>query len=106
VREEGEVSTVGELGSLLGVLPELELGTASVELHRGDTLILYTDGVTDVPPPDDLDADTLALLVRRAAEGATSAEVVADRLGRSLHELLPVARRNDDVAIVVARVAT
>ena len=33
VREDGEVSTVGELGSLLGVLPELELGTASVELQ-------------------------------------------------------------------------
>ena len=100
------MSTVGELGSLLGVLPELELGTASVELRPGDTLILYTDGVTDVPPPDDLDPDTLALLVRQAATGAASAEIVADRLGRSLHELLPVARRNDDVAIVVARVAT
>ena len=62
--------------------------------------------MTDVPPPGDLDADALAVLVRRAAEGAASAEVVADRLGRSLHELLPVARRNDDVAIVVARVAT
>jgi hypothetical protein len=60
--------------------------------------------VTDVPPPHDVDAETLAMLVRRAAEGATSAEDVADRLGRSLHELLPVARRNDDVAIVVARV--
>lgn len=106
VREDGGVSTVGELGSLLGVLPELELSTTSVELRPGDTLILYTDGVTDVPPPNDLDADTLDLLVRRAAEGAASAEIVADRLGRSLHELLPVARRNDDVAIVVARVAT
>ncbi len=105
-RADGAVSTVGELGSLLGVLPELELGTASVELRPGDTLILYTDGVTDVPPPDDLDPDTLALLVRQAATGAASAEIVADRLGRSLHELLPVARRNDDVAIVVARVAT
>jgi PAS domain S-box-containing protein len=104
VREDGEVSTVGQLGSLLGVLPKLELGTASVELRTGDTLVLYTDGVTDVPPPDDLDAGTLALMVRRAADGAASAEVVADRLGRSLHELLPVARRNDDVAIVVARV--
>ncbi len=104
VRKDGEVSTIGELGSLLGVLPNLELVTASVELTAGDTLILYTDGVTDVPPPHDVDAETLAMLVRRAAEGATSAEDVADRLGRSLHELLPVARRNDDVAIVVARV--
>ena len=100
------MSTVGELGSLLGLLPELKLGTASVALRPGDTSILYTDGVTDVPPPNDLDADRLNLLVQRAAEGAASAEIVADRLGRFLHELLPVARRNDDVAIVVARVAT
>ena len=106
VREDGEVTTVGQPGSLLGVLPKLELGTSSVALCPGDTLVLYTDGVTDVPPPDDLDEVTLATLVRRAADGATSAEVVADRLGRSLHELLPVARRNDDVAIVVIRVAT
>jgi PAS domain S-box-containing protein len=98
------VRSDGEVGSLLGVLPALQLHTASVALGPGDTLVFYTDGVTDVPPPHDLDPDTFATMVGQAADGATSAELVADRLGRSLHEVLPVAERNDDVAIVVVRI--
>jgi serine phosphatase RsbU (regulator of sigma subunit) len=67
-------------------------------------LVLYTDGVTDVPPPHDLDLDVLVPIVRDAAAGAASAEVVADRLGAVIHEQLPLSRRNDDVALVVVRV--
>jgi PAS domain S-box-containing protein len=104
VRSDGTVSTVGALGSLLGVLGELDLTTGTAELEPGDTLILYTDGVTDVPPPHDLDLDVLVPIVRDAAAGAASAEVVADRLGAVIHEQLPLSRRNDDVALVVVRV--
>jgi hypothetical protein len=73
-RADGEVSTVGELGSLLGVLPELELGTASVELRPGDTLIFYTDGDAQY------DAKEAAGLV--AAVTATTDIVQGYKIGR------------------------
>jgi PAS domain S-box-containing protein len=44
---DGEVSLVGEHGTLLGVLDPIEVGLTQVELDPGDTLLLYTDGLPD-----------------------------------------------------------
>jgi PAS domain S-box-containing protein len=43
----GEVSLVGEHGTLLGVLDPIDVGLTSVEIGPGDTLLLYTDGLPD-----------------------------------------------------------
>ncbi|MDQ4005544.1 MAG: SpoIIE family protein phosphatase, partial [Actinomycetota bacterium] len=47
VREGGEVETVGKSGTLLGVLDDPQVADHSVQLARGDTLVLFTDGVMD-----------------------------------------------------------
>ncbi len=44
---DGEVSLVGEHGTLLGVLDPIDVGLTRVELEPGDTLLLYTDGLPD-----------------------------------------------------------
>ncbi|HEY0932975.1 MAG TPA: PP2C family protein-serine/threonine phosphatase, partial [Trebonia sp.] len=43
----GPARLVGEPGSLLGVLPALDLPASVVDLGAGDRLLLYTDGVTE-----------------------------------------------------------
>jgi hypothetical protein len=48
VRADGRVEPVGRLGTLLGTDIEPELTDVTVELGRGDVLVLYTDGVTEV----------------------------------------------------------
>ena len=47
VRASGGVETLGEPGSLLGVFPDPTLHDADSSLGPGDTLVLYTDGITD-----------------------------------------------------------
>jgi len=47
LRADGSVLEVGEPGSLAGVLEEPDLTDVSLDLHPGDTLVLYTDGVTE-----------------------------------------------------------
>lgn len=46
-RADGKVSELRADGSLLGVLPRVEVATLDVTLAGGDTLIFYTDGVTE-----------------------------------------------------------
>jgi PAS domain S-box-containing protein len=52
VRPEGTVEEVGCSGRVLGVFPEAELRDTSLRLMPGDTLVLYTDGVTEARSPD------------------------------------------------------
>ena len=51
VHPDGRVEPVGRLGTLLGTDIEPQLYDVSVELGVGEVLLLYTDGVTEVPAP-------------------------------------------------------
>jgi serine phosphatase RsbU (regulator of sigma subunit) len=48
VRPDGRVTPVGRLGTLLGSDIEPLLTDVAVTLGRGEVLVLYTDGVTEV----------------------------------------------------------
>ena len=48
VHTDGSVEEVGRLGTLLGSDAEPLLADVVVELEKGDVLVLYTDGVTEV----------------------------------------------------------
>ena len=73
-------------------------------LLPGDTVVLYTDGATDVRDPDGLSVDEFQDLVAGAVIGAESAEVVADRLHERLSSIRPIEQRSDDIALLVLRV--
>jgi serine phosphatase RsbU (regulator of sigma subunit) len=103
-RAVGRAETIGSPGTLLGVYPDPVSLTVTTELAPGDTVVLYTDGITDVRPPHDLATGALEEMVERAATGADSATEVVKRLGGELSAVLPIAERNDDIAILVLKV--
>jgi serine phosphatase RsbU (regulator of sigma subunit) len=47
LRADGAVEEVGPTGQLVGLLPDARVTTVTVSLGEGDTLLLYTDGVTE-----------------------------------------------------------
>jgi PAS domain S-box-containing protein len=104
LRAGGGVELVGEPGTLLGVVADIHLRTTQLELVAGDTLVFYTDGVTEARSDSGemFGLDGLRSAVQ-ASVGCDAAEV-AERIERSLTDASPV-RPRDDIAIVVVQVS-
>jgi serine phosphatase RsbU (regulator of sigma subunit) len=90
-------------GTLLGAIAEPEIADAELVLEPGDTMLLYTDGLTEAGAPTRMlePEDVVDLLA--AARGATAAQTAEGCLDRALAGTGGVAR--DDVAVLVAQVA-
>ncbi len=100
-RASGVIERVGEYGSLLGVLDDVELSDSVVDLGPGDVLVLYTDGLEDQggPAPDLPDGDRIENLIRWAPADL-GAEDLADVL---VARLMDRGRTRDDAAVLVLR---
>ena len=96
---DGSTASLAAPGSLLGVFPEEQYTSATVDLARGDRVVLYTDGLEDA-------------LVGATGQGPSLAERLAELQGRPREEMLlqltawidenpGSARAQDDVTVVV-----
>jgi PAS domain S-box-containing protein len=103
-RADGSAVSMGTFGSLIGVFDEIVTTTTTTTLHPGDSVVLYTDGVTDVSPPYALDDDEFASLIGIASAATSTAEQLANRLHAELSSILPIEKRHDDIALLILRV--
>jgi serine phosphatase RsbU (regulator of sigma subunit) len=102
VRAAGAPDQAGGKGALLGALENTEFAPAEVRLARGDTLVLYTDGVLEAGAPERVLApEELQALLADCAGADTRA--VVQRLEREALESSGGALR-DDVAILAVTV--
>jgi serine phosphatase RsbU (regulator of sigma subunit) len=75
-RADGTVEELGELGTLLGLMPDPTLVDARAELDAGDTLLLYTDGITEARAPERVISEAeLQAAVARGPAGSAQALV-------------------------------
>ena len=100
---DGTTRPIGRPGTLLGCFPDVRLEPAREHLAPGETLVLYTDGICDLPPPHDLDEADVRDLVGRAAAGASDPDTIARRIDDQVGALLPMLERSDDVALLLIR---
>jgi serine phosphatase RsbU (regulator of sigma subunit) len=104
LRASGAVERVEIGGTLLGVLPEPALPEVDLELGVGDSLVLYTDGVTEARGADGAQFGESGLIdVLSTLTGALPGEV-ADRISAAV-DAFQAGPPSDDRAIVVARVS-
>jgi serine phosphatase RsbU (regulator of sigma subunit) len=99
-RADGEVLEIGRSGSLLGIF-EPVLFESTVDIEPGDTLVLYTDGLTDAPNDQAVPIEELIDLV--AAEGDEPVGLLADSI-RPLKQRRRPRGSSDDTALVVVRI--
>ncbi len=103
LRRDGRVDAVGAGGTLLGVIDRPVLPDAEVDLHEGDSLVLYTDGVIEVRAggKEIFGAEELSTLLADSA-GLSPDELLGRIQQKVLHESR--GRPQDDVALLGLRV--
>jgi serine phosphatase RsbU (regulator of sigma subunit) len=102
VRAGGSTELLEPGGTAPGLPVYRAAPVVTFDLGPGDTLILYTDGVTDVPGEGALTTDELRALVADAATG--DADEIATGIGAALERIRPRRARTDDIALLVAKV--
>lgn len=108
-RADGRVEPVGRAGTLLGVLPDVQLTDVRLRLAPGEALLLYTDGATEARSRGDTPGQARPFFDEDDLAAALAATHGADATGtvRHLEQVLADHTGNwagDDTALLVLRV--
>jgi sigma-B regulation protein RsbU (phosphoserine phosphatase) len=102
LRAGGDIESVDARGRVLGPFAELASVDRIVQLDAGDSLFLYTDGVTDARSADGFFGEDRLRDTLMSCAGS-SADDVVKAIDRSLNEFHG-GKPRDDIAFVVLRV--
>ncbi|MCX5557629.1 ATP-binding SpoIIE family protein phosphatase [Streptomyces sp. NBC_00038] len=97
---DGDVSEVARPGTLLGVFEDATYASETFELYPGDTLLCVTDGVTERRSGSRQFDDDDGLAGALADCTGLSAELIAERIRRLVHEF-GAKPPEDDMALLV-----
>jgi PAS domain S-box-containing protein len=96
------VAEVGQYGTLLGALEHAKWPEAAVQIDPGESLVAFTDGVTDAVGEGGERLGMARLIDSLAGVGADSPLAIRERLAAKLDEF-QVGPQADDTAVVVMR---
>jgi serine phosphatase RsbU (regulator of sigma subunit) len=103
VHPDGRVEQVGRHGTAVGLVEHLDLTCTTHTLAAGDTLLLYTDGVTERRRGDEQFGTERLLRAAGAAAGRPAARLVG--AVRTALDRFTADPRDDDIALLALRAA-
>jgi phosphoserine phosphatase RsbU/P len=100
-----QVLRLEEGGPVVGLFGPAQYQQASIQMDPGDTLVMFTDGISETmnAAEDEFEEDRLIAAVR--ASSASSPEQIIDRIVESCDAFAAGAPQHDDMTLVVARVS-
>jgi len=105
VHRDGTLAEIESTGALLGVFPDQEFGTATVQLAPGDKVLLFSDGVELAFGPSPEGADVKEVYERQfRAVSHLPAEEMVEQLGQTIDCGEGSLNPGDDVTLVVVEV--
>ncbi len=102
LRRDGSVERVGTPGTLIGFISDPEISDERFELGPGDSLVLYTDGVSEARSELGLFGEQRLMELLRGCAGS-GATTIADRIQNDVLEFQG-GTGSDDLAVLVLQV--
>jgi sigma-B regulation protein RsbU (phosphoserine phosphatase) len=103
-RRDGSIEELGESisGFPLGVMPDTIYDQDSVELHPGDVVVVYSDGVTDSRSPAEelYDMKENRRLLRRVQESPGGPDAVGKAILQDIREFSKGHSQADDITLL------
>jgi|GEM_PF-2343141 len=107
-RHDGQVELLSDGdGPVVGIIEGLEYSTQRTQLAPGESLVLYTDGVTEAFNPAGEEFGIQRLMEVITCAGSANAETLAESLLKATEEFAAGAPQSDDITVaVIARSRT
>lgn len=99
--KRGEVSTLGATGMPLGLFCEAEFGITRAQLNSGESIVVYTDGLTEARNAADDEYGRERLMNLLAECNELSPQHVADRCVQEVMKFVAGQSIADDVTVMV-----
>jgi phosphoserine phosphatase RsbU/P len=100
----GEVSELYTEGSFpVGLIPEAEFTSTRLQLEPEDTLVLFSDGVTEAEDPDHQLFDVDRLTRTLTGQQGVSVEALQQSVLKAVREFTRGAQQSDDLTLLVVR---
>jgi serine phosphatase RsbU (regulator of sigma subunit) len=101
--DSGEVTELRSDGIILGAIDEVEIEEKEYIISPGDTLLLFTDGVTEATNAEGQLFGSERLIELLVNSGRNSSELIADALLHELDDFVGSTPQADDLTIMVLR---
>ncbi len=90
----------------LGIMEDEIYVDAECQLQPGDTIVFYTDGITEARSRDDelFDTHRLDAIALECAEAHRSAQAMIDAINKAVNQFTDFAPAQDDRTLVIARI--
>jgi serine phosphatase RsbU (regulator of sigma subunit) len=103
VRDSGEAEMLEGGGPVLGILPIAPYSEQRITLHKGDMLVLYSDGVTEANDIEQNEYDEERFIEVLKKHRTEPASAIVSAVTQSLAEFAAGAPQADDITLVVAK---
>jgi len=103
LRHDGETERLPATGIPLGILPGAEYGLEERTLDVGDTLVLYTDGITEACDPDGEEYGLERLQQVGRSHAQADLEELEDAIERDVAQFARGVPFADDRTLVLLR---
>jgi sigma-B regulation protein RsbU (phosphoserine phosphatase) len=102
-RADGRVEELGSGGFPLGILLQADYEVGMVQLHSGDSLVIYSDGVSEANNlnGDEFGMERLTQVISKNIKASASG--MRDKVESALSSFTQTAPANDDITLVIVK---